>query len=151
MIQQTLTALIDDVERLVQAGAAVAASDERLPVHAQTLRQLGQRLPPLLQLADAVERIPGRTVTEAAAPLMDLLVLVRQLQASMAAAGFPGMLEPLNETHGLETRAPITELVPSIDNENFRRRHVGTLPLVKSDMRFQSFINKYAVRLLEDN
>lgn len=150
MIQQTLTALIDDVEQMLQAGAAVAASDERLPSHAQTLRRLGQRLPPLLQLAEAVERIPGRSATEAAAPLLDLLILVRQLRATLATAGVVGILEPPKETHGLETLAPITELVPSIDNESFRRRHVGTLPLVKNDMRFQSFSNGSAVRLLEE-
>ena len=106
-------------------------------------------MPVAFRLADAVERIPGRSATEVAAPLMDLLVLMRQLRAMLASAGFPGTLEPLAETRGLETLAPITELVPSIDNDSFRRRHVGTLPLVKNDLRFQSFSNNLKVRLLE--
>src|SRR4051794_11821115 len=137
MIAETLTNLANDVERLLLAGAAVAAADERLPEHAGTLRRLGQRLPALLQLAEAVERIPGKQPTEAAAPLLDLLVLVRQLRANLATAGQieggpPGqgqlpLLTELKESGPWESQAPISELLPSIDNDYYRRTHVGKL------------------------
>jgi hypothetical protein len=150
MISQTLTALANDVEHLLLAGAAVAAADERLPAHARTLQQLGQRLPPLRQLAEAVERVGGKSATEAAAPLLDLLVLVRQLRANLAETGMQGNLWELKEFGPWETPAPISELQQSIDNDYYRSNHVNRLPRVLSDLRYKIYSPGFKPYLLED-
>jgi hypothetical protein len=150
MIARTLTTLANDVEQLLLAGAAVATADERLPAHARTLRQLGQRLPPLLQLAEAVERVSGKSATEAAAPLLDLLVLVCQLRANLAEVGQEGNLFELKEAGPWESQAPLSELLPSIDNEYYRKEHVGKLPRVLGDLRYKTHSSGHKPQLLED-
>ncbi len=153
MITQTLTALANDVEQLLLAGAAVAATDERLPAHARKLRQLGQRLAPLQQLAEAVERASGKPAIEAAGPLLDLLVLVRQLRATLAGSGAEAeglVLEELKESGPWETQAPMAELLQAIDNDYYRSKHVVNLPRVKNDLRFKTYAPGHKPHLLEE-
>jgi hypothetical protein len=106
MPREVLRALAEDVDRLLLAGGMVAVGDERLGARGQRLRELGQKVPVLAQVADAVERVSGSETNEAAGRLLDLLLVVRQIQAGLTAAGAEGPLEPLPESGPWWTPVP---------------------------------------------
>jgi HEAT repeat protein len=95
MAQNELQALVADVDRLLVAGATVAVSDDGLRRRAASLRQLGQKVPLLAQVADAVERVTAARPVQASPALLDLLGVVRQIRAGLVKAGVDGPLEPL--------------------------------------------------------
>src|SRR5438105_3113820 len=95
MPKQTLLDLSNDVTRLLIAGAQQAPADDGLRRRSQRLRDLGKQVPALLPIADAVDRVLAAPPRQAAAALLDLAVIVRQVRAGLAAAGTAGPLEPL--------------------------------------------------------
>jgi hypothetical protein len=90
MPREVLRALDADVRRLLAAGAASAPADEGLRRRGGALRELGRKVPALAHLAVAVERVTGATSDQATAALLDLLVTVGQVRASLAGAGAGG-------------------------------------------------------------
>jgi hypothetical protein len=115
MPREVLRALAEDVDRLLLAGGMAAAGDERLRWRGQRLRELGQKVPVLAQVADAVERVAGSDTNEATSRLLDLLLVVRQIQAGLTTAGAEGPLEPLPESGPWWTTAPANELASAVD------------------------------------
>jgi HEAT repeat protein len=95
MPKEQLKALAADVDRLLVAGTAVAAADEGLRRRGKALRDLGQKVPVLGQIADAVEHVSGAPPEKATPALLDLLKVVRQVRASLVSAGVEGKLEPV--------------------------------------------------------
>ena len=93
MPKEQLQALADDVDRLLSAGGAVAAGDEGLRRRARKLRDLGQKVPVLAQIAASVEKVGGAGPEQATRSLLDLLLVVRQVRASLIGAGVEGPLE----------------------------------------------------------
>ncbi len=94
MPREQLQALAADMDRLLAAGAAAAAGDEGLRRRARTLEELGQKVPALARIAQAVRRVLDAAPKQAAAALLDLLLVVRQARGSLAGAGAAGDLEP---------------------------------------------------------
>ena len=85
--------LIADVHRLLEAGGQVAAGDEGLRRREQALRGLAAKVPALAVVAEGVSRVCQAPPAKAPAALCDLLVLTRQLQASLVQAGLAGKME----------------------------------------------------------
>src|SRR5262245_59486583 len=98
MPRETLLGLAADVDRLLAAGAPAAAGNERLGQRGGRLRALGQKVPALVPVADAVGRLSGAEPKKAAPALLELAQTSRQLRASLAGHGVAGELEPLPES-----------------------------------------------------
>jgi hypothetical protein len=109
MPKEQLQALAADVDRLLVAGGAVAAGDEGLRRRGKVLRELGKQVPALGQIADAVDRVSGGP-SRASAALLDLLLVVRQVRASMAVAGVDGPLMPVPSSGPWTTAVPTRDL-----------------------------------------
>jgi HEAT repeat protein len=109
MPREQLLGLAADVDRVLVAGAGVADGDV-LRRRSQTLRELGKKVPALVPIADAVDRV---TSADAPAPaFLDLLVMTRQVRASLATSGAEGELTPLPESGPWRTAIPVRELEP---------------------------------------
>jgi HEAT repeat protein len=116
MPREQLQLLAQDVDRLLAAGAAVAAGDEKLRQRSGRLRELGQKIPVLAQIADAVDRTVNAPPKQATPALLDLLLVVRQVRASLTAAGAAGAVEPVPPSGPWAGAAPTRELESWIDN-----------------------------------
>ncbi len=141
MIQQILEQLVADVLRVAEAGAAVAPHDERLRQHAQRLHALAAHVPALDRLATALDRLAAAEPESAAVPLLDLLVLTRQLCASLAGvAVVEGALGPPAKSEApLRNTVPVISLIPVLDgffqHATLVRSHLT--PELRQDCRYQ--------------
>src|SRR5436305_10138468 len=109
-MRETLDALRAELPRRLAAGPA---GPESLRRHGPALRQLGAQVPACARLADAAERAAG---AEGGAPtLLDLLGLVRQAAAALAAGGVEGELEALPPTGPWATPGEAVELAALAD------------------------------------
>src|SRR5437867_1667848 len=106
MPREQLQLLAHDVDRLLAAGASVAAGDEKLRQRSGRLRELGQKVPVLAQIADAVDRTVNAPPKQVTPALLDLLLVVRQVRASLTAAGADGAAEPLPASGPWTSAAP---------------------------------------------
>jgi HEAT repeat protein len=116
MPREQLQLLAHDVDRLLAAGAAVAAGDEKLRQRGQRLRELGQKVPVLAQIADAVDRTVNAPPKQVTPALLDLLLVVRQVRASLTAAGSDGAAEAIAPSGPWTTAAPTRELEGWLDS-----------------------------------
>jgi HEAT repeat protein len=112
MPQQQLRDLIADVDRLLVAGGNAAPGDENLRRRARTLTELGEKVPALAQIAGSVQRVVDAPPKRATAALLDLLVVVRQVRSSLAAAGSDGAAEPVPAAVGWGTATSTRDLYP---------------------------------------
>ena len=87
MPKEQLLGLAADVDRLLVAGAGVA-DGEVLRRRSKTLREMGKKVPALVPVADAVDRVTSASAPAAA--FLDLLVMTRQVRASLATTGTDG-------------------------------------------------------------
>jgi HEAT repeat protein len=94
MAREQLQALTADLNRLLLAGAAAAAGDERLRQHVRTLQALGAQVPAFARLAEAVGRIDGAAPERAGPPFLEVLLAVRQVSAQVAAPDAAGTAAP---------------------------------------------------------
>ncbi|MCI0464746.1 MAG: HEAT repeat domain-containing protein [Gemmataceae bacterium] len=113
MPREQLQLLAGDVNRLLAAGASVAAGDEGLRKRSKALRELGQKVPVLNQIADAVERVVNAPPKQVTPALLDLVLVVRQVRASLTSAGSDGAAEAVG------TSGPWSSNVPLRDLENW--------------------------------
>jgi hypothetical protein len=109
MPREQLLGLAADVDRLLAAGVAAAGGDS-LRRRGKTIRELGAKVPALVPVADAVERVIGADKPGPA--FLDLLVMTRQVRGSLAATGVEGPLTPLTEGGAWKTPVPVRELQP---------------------------------------
>jgi HEAT repeat protein len=93
MLADLLTALAEDVRRLLRAGAAAAAGDEGLRRRLEALRPLAGRVPALAVLARSVQDVAE--AAEPAAALLELQARVRPARAALAESGVAGDLAPV--------------------------------------------------------
>lgn len=111
MPREQLQGLIDDVNRLLEAGATAAASDEGLRRRAAAMRKLGSRVPVLTAIADAVQRVVTGGVETATGALLDLLLVARQVHGGLAEASVPrDELQPLPPSGPWQSSMPLREL-----------------------------------------
>jgi hypothetical protein len=110
MPREVLPALDADVRRLLAAGAASAPGDEGLRRRAAALNELGRQVPALGRLAATAERVTAAAPARAAAPLLDLLLVVRQVKGGLAGAGLEGPLAEIMPS-GPWTTDALTRLV----------------------------------------
>src|SRR5262245_24748860 len=110
MPKEQLQLLNSDVERLLAAGASVAAGDEGLRRRSKALRDLGQKVPVLLQIADAVDRTVNAAAKQVTPALLDLLLIVRQVRANLSSAGVQGEATALAPSGPWTSAAPMREL-----------------------------------------
>jgi HEAT repeat protein len=115
MPREQIRALADDVGRLLAAGAATAPGDEKLRRRERALRELGQKVPVLAKVADAVRRVIEADTTQAAAPLLDLLSIVRQVRAGLTTVGVEGELTPIESVGAWASETPARDLYPIIE------------------------------------
>jgi hypothetical protein len=115
MPREQLQALTADVERLLVAGGALAAGDEGLRRRAGTLRELGQKLPVLTQIADAVQKVTDTSTSRATPALLDLLLVVRQVRAGLASVGLEGPLEDLPPSGPWTSGTAAHDLYPLVE------------------------------------
>ena len=117
MPREQLRALADDVDRLLAAGATSAPGDEKLRRRETALRALGQKVPVLAKVADAVRRVIEAEPAQAAAPLLDLLSVVRQVRAGLTTAGVEvaGELTPIEVFGSWTSEAPARDLYPIVE------------------------------------
>jgi len=94
MPRDELQALTADVRRLLAAGGTAAVGDDGLRRRGQALRELGRKVPALASIADAVERVLGAGPTAATPALLDLLLVARQVGASLAGTDGTGPAQP---------------------------------------------------------
>jgi hypothetical protein len=137
MPRELLHSLAGDVRRLLVAGAGTAAGDEGLRRRAEALRLLGEKVPALGALAGAVARL-----NEGGGPaLLDLLVLVRQAQAALAAPGADGAVARVARSGPWKTAAAAPDVYRVMDErspERPRRRQAlreATNPAALADLR----------------
>jgi HEAT repeat protein len=116
MPREQLQLLAGDVDRLLAAGAAVAAGDEKLRQRGQRLRELGQKVPVLAQIADAVDRAVNSAPKQVTPALLDLLLVVRQVRAGLASAGADGAAEPVPPSGPWASAMPTRELEGVLEN-----------------------------------
>jgi HEAT repeat protein len=109
MPKEQLLGLAADVDRLLAAGVGVADGDS-LRRREKTLRELGKKVPALVPVADAVQRVTGATTPGPA--FLDLLVMMRQVRASLAATAVEGPLTPLPESGPWQSSVPVRDLLP---------------------------------------
>jgi HEAT repeat protein len=115
MPREQLQLLAADVERLLAAGAAVAAGDEGLERRSKALRELGQKVPVLLQIADAVDRTVNAPAKQVTPALLDLLLIVRQVRANLSSASVSGEAKAIAPSGPWTSTAPMRELESWID------------------------------------
>src|SRR3954471_4723226 len=115
MPREQLQLLAHDVDRLLAAGAAGAAGDEKLRQRSARLRELAPKVPVLLQIADAVDRTVNAPAKQVTPALLDLLLIVRQVRANLSAAGVQGELTPVAPSGPWTTAAPVRELESWLD------------------------------------
>ncbi len=94
MARDQLLGLASDVDRFLAAGAASAGGSENLRRRGKTLRDLGQKVPALKPVADAVDKVLESTSKQAANAFLDLVSMTRQLRTSLSGAGVEGTLTP---------------------------------------------------------
>jgi hypothetical protein len=110
MPREQLQTLSHDVDRLLLAGAAATAADEGLCRRAKALRLLGQKVPALAAIADAAERVAAAPAGQGTAPLLDLLLIVRHAQASLATVGVEGTPQELGPSGPYTTTAAAADV-----------------------------------------
>jgi HEAT repeat protein len=115
MPRELLEALAADVDRLLVAGARVAAGHEGLRKRALELRKVGAKVPVFAQIAQAVQRVVEAPLSGVPTALLNLLLLCRQARAGLASAGVEGALEPIPRSGPWETPAPSPELADLVD------------------------------------
>jgi hypothetical protein len=84
MRREQLAALTADVDHLLAAGATAAAGSDSLRRRSKTLREMGQKVAALNPIADAIDRVTNAAPSKAAPALLDLVVLSRQIRASLS-------------------------------------------------------------------
>jgi HEAT repeat protein len=115
MSKELLHALVTDVDRLVAAGASLAAADDGLQKREKTLRELGKKVPALAQVADKVQRARAAKTAEAPGTLLDLLLTSRQILVSVAQVGAEGTPEAVLASGPWTTAAPARDLYPLME------------------------------------
>ncbi len=109
MSREQLQDLVKDVRRLLAAGTAAIAEDRGLRQREQALQALAAKVPALAGVAQAVGRVRQAPPPRAAAPLCELLVLARQLAASLASAGRDGPLAAVEESGPWQTALAVRD------------------------------------------
>jgi hypothetical protein len=143
MSREQLLGLVAEVDRLLGAGAGSAAGHGALARRAAALRELARGVPALAAVANAVERLTAAPGKQAAPALLDLVLLARQLRASLAAAGAEGAAEPPPPSGPWQTPGAAREVYPAYEaltgsgadryealKEAVERNGVGDLRLV---------------------
>ena len=115
MSKEVLHGLIADVDRLLAAGGTLAPSDEGLHKREKAVRELGQKVPALAQLADKIKRVLDAKPAEASRKLLDLLLVTRQLQVSLAKVGTDGAMEAVPKSGPWKTKMPRNDLYDLIE------------------------------------
>jgi hypothetical protein len=105
--REQLLDLANDVDRLLAAGVT-AGSGDALRRRGKVLHELGKKVPALVPVADAVERVAGADKPGPA--FLDLLVLARQVRASLAPADADGPLTPLAESGPWQTPLAVRDV-----------------------------------------
>jgi HEAT repeat protein len=115
MPREQLQLLTADVDRLLAAGSSVAAGDEGLRRRGKALRELGQKVPVLVQIADAVDRTADAPPKQVGPALLDLLLIIRQVRASLAGSALDGGFQAAEQTGPWTTAMPMIALEPLCD------------------------------------
>lgn len=110
MARAELQGLVADVRRLLDEGGRGAANDAGLRRRAETLRTLAAQVPALAPVAGAAQAVVGAQGGSAVKALCDLLVLARQVDASLTTCGIAGPLEPIEKSGPWQTAAPLHDV-----------------------------------------
>jgi HEAT repeat protein len=106
--REQLPDLAVDVGRLLAAGVAEPDARARLRRHLAALRELARKVPALTRLADALAAVAD------AETVLNLLPLLRQARAALAAVAVDGELRPLPPSGPWSCPAPTLEIYPVV-------------------------------------
>jgi HEAT repeat protein len=137
MPREQLAALTANVDRLLAAGASAAAGNDNLRRRARTLREMGQKVAALNPVADAIDRVSNAAPSKTAPALLDLVVLTRQIRASLSSAGVAGELRPLPESGPWQTPLPVRDVQPLV--EALTQSGPGRETLLKDTLQRNAF------------
>ncbi len=115
MPREQLGALAADVDRLLAAGVAAAVGNDSLCRRSRTLRELGQKVPALVPVAEAIDRVTQSMPDRSAANLLDLTVLTRQIRAGLCTSDVPGEFHPLPASGPWQTPLPVRDVPPLVE------------------------------------
>lgn len=110
MPKEQLRLLAGDVERLLGAGSNVAVGDAGLQRRSKALRELSGRVPVLKQIADSVDQVTQAKPSDVGRKLLDLLLVVRQVRASLTTAGADGALTPIPPSGPWATKTSVHDV-----------------------------------------
>jgi HEAT repeat protein len=110
MAHELLHELCNDVRRLLPAGTTAIAGDRGLQQREKALQALGTKVPALVAVAETVVRVRQAPPSKAAAPLCDLLLLTRQLAASLVSAGCEGTATAIEKSGPWQTAAALRDV-----------------------------------------
>jgi HEAT repeat protein len=109
MPREQLLGLAADVDRLLSAGATAASGNDGLRRRAKALKELAGKVPALAPVAEAVARVSEAAPKQIGPTFLDLLVLVRQVRASLSGVGTEGQAEPLPQSGPWQTPLPTSD------------------------------------------
>lgn len=113
MSREQLLGLVDDVDRLLGAGASAAIGNEKLQNRGRVVRDLAGKVPALAPVADAIDKVVQSDAKKASSAFLDLLVMTRQLRASLSSAGIAGDIQPPVKSGPWTTQQSVRELYPA--------------------------------------
>jgi HEAT repeat protein len=131
MATEPILALSSDVNRLLIAGGSAAAGDEGLRKRARALRDLAGQVAALVPVAEAIDRLTDAGPDKAPAALLDLLLVVRRLCASLATTTSNGKdpPEPLPPSGPWQTPASDRDapaIIEALPGKSFAQRETLT-------------------------
>jgi len=128
--------LADEVDSLISAGSASAATDHRLPRRVAALRELARQVPALANLAEAVSRVCQPDSPQSSRALLDLVLLVRQVRVGTGSESLKGEVSPLPPSGPWVNNLPADELYRMVEAVRSDPCNADLIePLLPNDLR----------------
>ncbi len=106
MSREQLLDLAGELDRLLAAGARSASGSDALRRRAKVVAELSAKVPALVPLKDALDRVLTAPAKDAPLALLDLLSRARQMRSGLAESTVPGDIGTVVSREGCQTRLP---------------------------------------------
>jgi hypothetical protein len=103
MSREQLLELASELDRLLSAGARSAVGSDNLRRRARIVEELAVKVPALVPLKEAIDKVLTAPTKEAPTALLELLTRARQMRAGLGDPTTPGDLGSLHEREGCQT------------------------------------------------
>lgn len=116
MSREQLLDLASELDRLLAAGARSAAGSDALRRRAKVVDDLSAKVPALVPLKEAIDRVLTAPAKDAPAALLDLLAKARLMRAGLAESTVPGEIGTVLGREGCQTPLPAKRAHELYDN-----------------------------------